>query len=441
MSEENGPNGSDAEGESAKSSGFGNAFSSGKDRASDAEKSAEKIVQGTPGAGDGDWDEAEESVSGDVSAYVHRLESGRDPWHPRQTAHGALDVMKGFLGAHFKNFQAVADGQRKVSEDPRSASSMAAATAKSSAGEEAFRSSTEIGDEDQPNISEEVQRGWKGDSYQAVGAVLVAGGMESAPDVAVDPSLDKAYVITAGGKLYGVDLTAHTKRRVVTSGDAEGSLGTTGGVALDGNGHAYVTDTGGSRLLRVHLATGHTEKIATVQQAYGVRLDRTGKKAYVTGWDGKLFEVDLQKKEEEPKKLAEDLGTTTSAVALDGKGKAYTGNQDETGSLREIDLTATPSVKPRLVAKSSTRRSGGIALDGAGAAYVGDHWTDVLYRVDLASGKEREAVKASGHFSPRGVALDGVNGVVYVSTWEGQLWRFSLRVLQSPELIEITTGV
>jgi hypothetical protein len=52
------------------------------------------------------------------------------------------------------------------------------------------------------------------------------------------------------------------------------------------------------------------------------------------------------------------------------------------------------------------------------------------------------AVKSkSGAFSALGVALDSDNGVVYVSTWEGQLWRFSLRVLQSPELVEVTTGV
>jgi Tfp pilus tip-associated adhesin PilY1 len=69
------------------------------------------------------------------------------------------------------------------------------------------------------------------------------------------------------------------------------------------------------------------------------------------------------------------------------------------------------------VADSSARRSGGLALDGAGAAYVG------------------------GNFSPLGVTLDSVHEVVYVSTCEGQLWRFSLRVLQSPEPIEIRTGV
>ncbi|MFK8907957.1 hypothetical protein [Streptomyces sp. YS-3] len=74
-------------------------------------------------------------------------------------------------------------------------------------------------------------------------------------------------------------------------------------------------------------------------------------------------------------------------------------------------------------------------------AYVTDHAHDVLYTVDLATGREREAVKAIGAFSPLGIALDGVHGLVYAGTWEGQLWWFPLRVLQSPELIEITTRV
>jgi sugar lactone lactonase YvrE len=441
MPEHHDPSGSTSEGGSAKSSGFGNIFSGGKDRAGDAEKSADKITEDTPGAGDGDWDDDEESVSGDISAFVHKLESGRDPWQPRQTAHGALGIMRGFLGPHFKNFQTAADGQRHVSEDPKSTSGMASSAAKSSAGEESFRDSAKISDEDRPSISADVERELKGTYYHTQGAILVVGGLGNAPDVAVDPSADKAYVVTEAGKLYAVDLTTHTKRQLMTSGNGgDGSLGTCSGVALDGSGHAYVTDRTGNRLLRVHLSSGHTEKVATVAQASGIRLDQTGAKAYVTTYDGKLYEADLRQRDEQPKLLVEGLGGSTSAVALDGKGKAYTGNRDGIASLREVDLTATPRTV-RSVAASSTRRSGGLVLDGAGGAYVGDHWVDLLYRVDLAGGKEREAVKAVGQFSPLGVTLDSVNGVVYVSTYEGQLWGFSLRVLQSSELIEITTGV
>ena len=348
--------------------------------------------------------------------------------------------MKGFLGPHFKNFQTVADGQRKVSEDPGATSGTATSAAQSTAGDEAFRKSAKISDEDQPSISEDVQRGLKGTSYRTEGAVLVAGGMGSSPDVAVDPSLDKAYVVTEGGKLYAVDLATHTKRQVMTFGDPDGSLGAPGGVALDGNGNAYVTDRSGGRVLRVRLSTGHTEKVATVTQACGIGLDETGTKAYVTAWDGKLFEVDLQSTEAAPRQLVE-LGTSTSAVALDGRARRTPATLTRRGACGKS--TSRPLHPASRVGWPGLPCGGAVASRWtARAAYVADHWVDMLYRVDLASGKERDAVKArSGSFSPLGVTLDSAHGMVYVSTWEGQLWRFSLRVLQSPELIEITTGV
>ncbi|MFI8169862.1 hypothetical protein ACIGAN_26400 [Streptomyces sp. NPDC085931] len=422
---------------------FVNGFGSGKDRASDAEKSTEALRGCTPGAGSGDWDEDEESVSGDVSAFVHGLEAGRDPWHPRQTAHGALHVMSHFLGPHFSSFQTVADDQRQVSEDPGSASGVAASAVASSAAQKTFRQAAKIRDEDRPSVSEEARRTLARISYQTEGAVLVADGMTHILGVAVDPSLGKAYTVTETGKLYSVDLTTNTKHRIITSGDSSSSLGLPSGLALDDHGGAYITDNSGAsgRLLRVNLTNGRIEAIAAIPSACGVALDHTANKAYVTSFNGKLCEVDLHTKTQRTI-ISEGLGSSTSAVALDGRGKAYTGNRDAAGSMRQIDLRAdTPA--PQTMPVISQWCSGGIALDmtGRGRAYVTDHVNDVLYTVDLATGKERESVKATGAFSPLGIALDDLHGLVYAGTWEGQLWRFPLRVLQSPELIEITTRV
>ncbi|MEU9102449.1 YncE family protein [Streptomyces sp. NPDC048361] len=423
-------------------SAFAHGFGSGKDRAGDAERSTEALKGCTPGTGSGGWDEDEESVSGDVSAFVHGLEAGRDPWQPRQTAHGALHVMSGFLGPHFKNFQTVADAQRQVSEDPSSASGMAASTAASSAAQGSFRQAAKIGEEDQPSVSEEARRRLNEFAHETGGAVLVARGMTGLVlGVAVDPALGKAYAVTSDGKLYSVDLTTNAKRQIVTSGDTNGTLGVPSGLALDGDGSAYITDNSGAagRLLRVDLSNGRVEVTATIASACGIALDSTAT-AYVTSFDGNLYEVDLRS-HGQPKLIARDLGASTSAVALDGQGKAYTGNRDSEGSMRQVDLRAEPPVTPQVLPGASPLRSGGIVLDGAGSAYVTDHWKDVLYTVDLATGREREAVRAAGAFSPLGVALDRVHGLVYAGTWEGQLWRFPLRVLQGPELIEITTRV
>ncbi|WP_267244292.1 YncE family protein [Streptomyces sp. PR69] len=79
-----------------------------------------------------------------------------------------------------------------------------------------------------------------------------------------------------------------------------------------------------------------------------------------------------------------------------------------------------------------------MALDGTGKAYVSDHYSDRMYEVHLSDGAQREVVKASsGAFSPLGVAWDSGSRMLYISTWEGQLWRISQRALQSPGMVEI----
>ncbi|GHE54062.1 hypothetical protein GCM10018785_24410 [Streptomyces longispororuber] len=84
---------------------------------------------------------------------------------------------------------------------------------------------------------------------------------------------------------------------------------------------------------------------------------------------------------------------------------------------------------------------------------VGRSRIGILFQVDLRQQGEPQqladglgtpttaAVRTvSGAFAPHGVPLDGTTGTVYATTWEGQLWRFSLHALQSRELIEIKTG-
>ncbi|MEV5873197.1 hypothetical protein AB0L75_03015 [Streptomyces sp. NPDC052101] len=68
-------------------------------------------------------------------------------------------------------------------------------------------------------------------------------------------------------------------QRVVASG-----LGDIGEVAVDGNGMAFTTDYGGSRLLAVDLSNGSSRLVAGVPAAYGVALDGAVK-AYVGNWN------------------------------------------------------------------------------------------------------------------------------------------------------------
>ncbi|MEU2512661.1 Vgb family protein [Streptomyces syringium] len=423
------------ESDSTKNPAGGSIFNGGKGYAATAENAAKAISDNTPGTGIGDWDEENETVSGSTSAYVHKLESGREPWLMRQTAHGAIDVMGGFLAPFFQGVQKTAGEQLKVSSDPQTTSNMASA-AKGAAYKKVEEDGVKIEREDRPTIDKETQDALKRAHYRTEGAFLVCKFNAKAYDVALHPSGHKAYVVTDDGALYGVDLTTGIKRKVITSE----ALGGTRGVAVGADNQAYVTDFSGNRLLQVDVSNGKTQVILKDVNAQGIGLDRNGK-AYITDVaNAELLEVDLKKKEK--KSIISGLGDQASGVALvldeNGKArKAYTGHWWAAGDLFEIDLAgSSPTKQPVTKADYSP----GLAVDGTGTAYVCDHSADILYTVDLEGRKRREAVKPSaGAFSPFGIALDTDNGVAYVCTYEGQLWRFSLSVLQSPELIEIVT--
>jgi len=365
---------------------FKNVFDSGGNEADSAKRSAQALNNDTPGTGD---------VSGDV----HKLESQRDPWLVRQTAHGVFDVMD-FLNPLFQKFHDVSADQRQVSEAPQSTSDMA-----SSAMNKTFaKVQVKMSDEDLPDISSDR-------SY-----VLIATDLGQSEGLAVDPSQNKAYVADrAGQKLSAVDL-ATGARRVVAS-----TLGDTGDVALDGNGTAYVTDYSGSRLVAVDLFNGSSRTIASVTTAYGVALDGTGKAYVADHTGGQLIAVDLQNGQK--KTITEGLGHA-AGVALDGNGKAYVG-QHGGSTLYEIALTdGTKRVVTTLPGGANTTR---VELDGAGKAYVADHNGRRLYEVNLADGAQR--VVATGLGTPNGLGLD--SGQIYVSNHQGQLWRISQRAAQA----------
>lgn len=374
---------------------FKNIFDNGGDEAGSADKSAQALNKDTPGAGD-------------VSEAVRKLESERDPWLVRQTAHGAFDVM-GFLGPLFQNAQGVAAGQRQVSEDPGSASGMASVTTKAFGPPK-----VSISDEDMPKLEELSKLIGNRRSY-----ALIATGLGASEGLAVDPSLNTAYVADRGGQKLSAVKVDTGAQRVAAS-----ALGDIGDVRVDGQGTAYSTDYGGGRLLAVDLSSGSSRKIADVSGAYGVALDAAGQ-AYVASWlDGQLIAVDLSGGQK--RTIATGLGQGIAGVALDGRGKAYVGRKDGGGNLYEVDLAdRTHRVVTSLPGSSTIR----VALDGAGRAYTIDHVNGRLYEITLADGAQR--VVATGLGTCEGLALDTVNGWIYVSNREGRLWQINQRAVQA----------
>ncbi|WP_053662728.1 hypothetical protein [Streptomyces sp. MMG1121] len=374
---------------------FKNIFDNGGDEAGSADKSAQALGKDTPGAGD-------------ESEAVRKLESERDPWLVRQTAHGAFDVM-GFLGPLFQNTQGAAAAQRQVSEDPGSASGMASATTKAFGPPE-----VSISDEDMPKLEDLSKLIGNRRSY-----TLVATGLGASEGLAVDPSLSTAYVADRSGQqLFAVKVDTGAQR-VAASG-----LGDIGDVRVDGQGTAYSTDYGGGRLLAVDLSSGSSRKIADVSGAYGVALDAAGKACVASWLDGQLIAVDLPGGQK--RTIATGLVQGIAGVVLDGRGKAYVGRKDGGGKLHEVDLTDGTHRVVTTLSGSSTIR---VALDGTGRAYTIDHVNGRLYEITLADGAQR--VVATGLGTCEGLALDTVNGWIYVSNREGQLWQINQRAAQA----------
>ncbi|MER5933569.1 hypothetical protein [Streptomyces sp. NPDC002054] len=124
--------------------------------------------------------------------------------------------------------------------------------------------------------------------------------------------------------------------------------------------------------------------------------------------------------------MATGLGQGIAGVALDGRGKAYVGRKDGGGKLHEVDLADRTHRVVTSLAGASTIR---VALDGVGRAYTIDHASGSLYENTLADGAQR--VVATGLGTCEGLALDTVNGWIYVSNREGQLWQIDQRAAQA----------
>ncbi|WP_440582074.1 Vgb family protein, partial [Streptomyces flavofungini] len=215
-----------------------------------------------------------------------------------------------------------------------------------------------------------------------------------------------AYVADGkSGRLMEVDLATGKASEVATG------IGYALGVALDGQGSAYVTDNNGG-LWKVDLATGQKSEAASgLGDARDVALDGNGL-AYVTDYaGGKLFEVDLST--HKSSEIASGFGKAHS-LALDGKGTAYV-TQTETGTLYAVKLETG---QKRVVAEGLTGVQG-VTLTDRGTAYTVGR-DGLLREVNLTDGTNRTVARKSDKFNNVALARDGS---VYMTEYGTTLWR------------------
>lgn len=197
---------------------------------------------------------------------------------------------------------------------------------------------------------------------------MVTDGLGSPEGVAVDG--DTVYVVDRGGTFWAVDAETGTKHEVATNVDAKLC-----GLALDGEGNAYIGSKDSGTLWKVDLKTGRPTEAATgLGGADGVAIDPSTGTAYVTDTANyKLWSVNLNN------------GSKTEVAT---------------------DLDGDPD---------------NVALNAAGdAAYITDHDHGKLIRVDLGSGRKTDVVTGLGEAD--GVTLDE-SGTAYVADYSGKLWK------------------
>ncbi|MEU0663737.1 Vgb family protein [Streptomyces lavendulocolor] len=230
-------------------------------------------------------------------------------------------------------------------------------------------------------------------------------GNASAGGVALDND-GHAYVSNFyTGALNRVDLVTGDFIEVTSFGQANA-------VALDGHGSAYVTNLYGGTLFKVHLATGLTTAVADrLDYSAGVAVSPDGRGIYVVSALGRLYQVDARSglRTEIVSGLSDPWG-----LALDGLGNAYITSQN--GYLDVVNLNTK---EIRRIA-TGIGDAYGIALDGAGYAYTSTFRDGGILRINLTTGQFNEA--AAGLGNPTSIALSS-HGDAYVASTHGILWR------------------
>ncbi|MFF4406032.1 hypothetical protein ACFY2W_34390 [Streptomyces sp. NPDC001262] len=209
---------------------------------------------------------------------------------------------------------------------------------------------------------------------------VVATGLGDITDVKVDGKGMAYGAVWNGSRFIAVKLSDGTSKKLA---DIPGAHG----IALDGTGNAIVSGWSDGLLYKVSLTDGTSSKInpnnSLGQGISGVALDGQGY-AYVGQKDngGKLWKVNLT---DGTNILLTDLtgqSASTTRVELDGTGKAYVLDYIG-GRLYEVGLTDGAW---RVVA-SGLGNSGGLALDTAhGYIYISNAQGQ-LWQIDLTAAR------------------------------------------------------
>jgi hypothetical protein len=156
------------------------------------------------------------------------------------------------------------------------------------------------------------------------------------------------------------------------------------GVAVDGAGDLYITDTGNSRVVEV-TAAGTASVLSTggltLKQPFGVAVDGAGDVYIADTGNNRVVEVTTA-----GTASVLSTGSLTLAepfsVAVDGAGDLYI---TDTGNSRVVEVTAAGTASVLSTGGLTLKQPNGVAVDGAGDVYIADYGNSRVVKINQAS--------------------------------------------------------
>ena len=156
------------------------------------------------------------------------------------------------------------------------------------------------------------------------------------------------------------------------------------GVAVDGAGDLYITDTGNSRVVEV-TAAGTASVLSTggltLKQPFGVAVDGAGDVYIADTVNSSVVEVTTAG----TASVLSTGGLTLSqpfSVAVDGAGDLYI---TDTGNNRVVEVTAAGTASVLSTGGLTLAEPFSVAVDGAGDLYIADYGNSRVVKINQAS--------------------------------------------------------
>jgi streptogramin lyase len=188
------------------------------------------------------------------------------------------------------------------------------------------------------------------------------------------------------------------------------------GIAVDGKGNAFISDTYNNAVKEV-MAAGDYTTVKTLGSGFsfptGVAIDGSGN-LFVADSDNNAIEELLAAGGYTTIKSLGSGFNRPAAVAVDGSGNVFVADQNNS-AVKEI--VAAGGYTTIITLGSGFDLPAGVAVDGSGNVFVSDTYNDAVKEILAAGGYTTINTLGSGLHRPAGLMVDG-NGNVFVADSE-----------------------